>query len=266
MDDAQREDFIKRVQSYMDKAVKEAKVHTSWMNVNEEHDRALSEFLATILTKGTEFVADLAKFQARIARAGMLNSLSQTILKIAAPGVPDFYQGTELWALNLVDPDNRRPVDYARRCAMLTKIREAARRDPLATARHLLKDMSSGAIKMYLINRAMEFRRENPELFMRGDYIPLNVTGPRANHVVAFARAHNGKRVIVVCGRFFMQLSEAPPLPVDPNAWADTFIELEPGSSSSMTDLITGRSISISGGRLALSEAFAQMPVAMLHD
>ena len=234
MDAAQRDDFIKRIQGYMDKAVKEAKVHTSWMNVNEEHDRAAERISrGRYLKEGTEFVADLAKFQARIARAGMLNALSQTILKIAAPGVPDFYQGSELWALNLVDPDNRRPVDYARRCAMLDENpRSGAFRDPLATTRHLLKDMSSGAIKMYLINRAMEFRRENPELFMRGDYLPLNVTGPRANHIVGFARAHEGKRVIVVCGRFFMQLAEAPPLPVDPNAWADTFIELEPGSSS----------------------------------
>ena len=266
MDDVQRDDFIKRIRAYMDKALKEAKVHTSWMNVNEEHDRALSEFLATILKEGTEFVADVAKFQARIARAGMLNSLSQTVLKIAAPGVPDFYQGAELWALNLVDPDNRRPVDYARRRAMLTKIRDAARRDPLATIRHLLKDMSSGAIKMYIIHRAMQFRRDNPDLFVRGEYIPLNVTGPRADHVVAFARAHNGKRIVAVCGRIFMQLPEAPPLPVDPNAWADAFIELTPGPSSSMTNLITGRSISIEGGRLAISEAFAEVPVAMLHD
>jgi (1->4)-alpha-D-glucan 1-alpha-D-glucosylmutase len=266
IDDKQRDDLIKRIQSYMDKAVKEAKVHTSWMNVNEEHDRALSEFLASILKEGTEFVADFTKFHAHIARAGMLNALSQTLLKIAAPGVPDFYQGTELWALDLVDPDNRRPVDYARRRAMLTKIRTAARCDPLATTRHLLKDMSSGAIKMYLINRATEFRRENPELFMRGDYIPLNVTGPRANHVTAFARAHDGKRVIALCGRFFMQLPEAPALPVDPKAWAETSVEVEPGSSSSMTDVITGRSISIVGGRLALGDAFAQMPIAMLHD
>jgi len=266
MDSSRRDDFIKRIQSYMDKAVKEAKVHTSWMNANAEHDRALSEFLAAILKEGTEFVADLERFQGRIARAGMLNSLSQTILKIAAPGVPDFYQGTELWALNLVDPDNRRPVDYVQRCAMLKKIREAARRDPLATTRHLLKDMRNGAIKMYLINRAMEFRRENPALFMRGDYIPLKVTGPRANHLVAFARVHDSKRVIVVCGRFFTPLSEAPPLPVDPKAWADTFIEFEAGSPSAMTDLITGRSISSIGGRLAVGEAFAQMPVAMLRD
>ncbi len=265
-DEAQRAEFIKRVQGYIEKAVKEAKVHTSWMNANEEHDRALSEFLETILKEGTEFVADVAKFQARIARAGMLNALSQTMLKIAAPGVPDFYQGTELWSLNLVDPDNRRPVDYESRCVMLKKMREAARRDPAATVRHLLKDLSSGAIKMFLTNRAMEFRRDNSALFMRGEYLPLKVTGPRANHIVAFARVHEGRRIVVACGRFFAQLPEASPLPVDPKVWVDTFIEFDAVSTSSMTDLITGGTISVAGGRLRVDEAFAQMPVAMLHD
>ncbi len=101
---------------------------------------------------------------------------------------------------------------------------------------------------------------------MRGEYIPLNVTGPRANHIVAFARADEGKRVVVACGRFFMQLPEASPLPVDPQVWANTFIELEPGSSASMRDVITGRTISIAGGRLRVDEAFAQMPVTMLCD
>ncbi len=264
--DGNRDEFIKRVQQYMDKAVKEAKVHTSWMNVNEEHDRALSEFLATILTKGHEFVADVANFQTRIARAGMLNSLAQTILKIALPGAPDFYQGTELWTLSLVDPDNRRPVDYACRRAMLAKIREGARRDPLATTNHLLREMSSGAIKMYLIHRAMEFRREHQELFMRGEYVPLKVTGEGTNQVVAFARTHNDKRVIVMCGRFFMNLPEAPPLPVDPNVWAGTFVELQNDSSTSMKELITGRAISLARGRIAVDDAFAQLPVAMLYD
>ena len=263
--DGNRDDFIKRIQQYMDKAVKEAKVHTSWMNVNEEHDRALSEFLATILTKGHEFVADLANFRAVIARAGMLNSLSQSLLKITLPGAPDFYQGTELWTLSLVDPDNRRPVDYACRRAMLAKIREGARRDPLATVTLLLRDMSSGAIKMYLINRVLEFRREHPELFMRGEYVPLNVSGERADQVIAFARTYNGERVIVMCGRFFMNLPPAPPLPVDPNAWRGTFVELPSDSRKSMTDLITGRAISV-GRRIAVDEAFGQMPVAMLHD
>ncbi len=266
IDEAQREDSIERIQAYMDKAVKEAKVHTSWMNVNEEHDRALSDFLATILKAGSEFVADLEAFLSRIGPAGMLNSLAQTILKITAPGVPDFYQGTELWALSLVDPDNRRPVDYAGRRAMLAKMRDAAQRDPLVTTRDLVKEMRSGAIKMYLINRVMEFRRDNPTLFARGEYIPLNVSGPRANHVIAFARTHEGKRAVVVCGRFFTQLAEASTRPVDPEAWADTFIDLTPGASASMTDVITGRSISLEGGRLAISEAFAELPVAMLHD
>jgi (1->4)-alpha-D-glucan 1-alpha-D-glucosylmutase len=125
--------------------------------------------------------------------------------------------------------------------------------------------MSSGASKMYLMNRTMEFRREHPELFARGDYIPLNVTGPRANHVIAFARAHDGKRAIVAVGRFFMQLPEAPPLPVNPDVWAETFIELDPGAPVSMMEVITGRSISIVDGRLAVREAFAQLPAAMLH-
>ena len=101
---------------------------------------------------------------------------------------------------------------------------------------------------------------------MRGEYIPLNVSGPRANHVVAFARTHHGKQVINACGRFFMQLPEAPPLPVDPSLWIDTFIELGPDSSSSLTDVVTGRTIPITGGRIALADAFAQLPVAMLHD
>jgi (1->4)-alpha-D-glucan 1-alpha-D-glucosylmutase len=266
IDKAEREDLTKRIQAYMEKAVKEAKVHTSWMNANEEHDSALKEFLATILGEGSEFVADLAKFQTRIARAGILNSLSQTLLKIAAPGVPDFYQGTELWTLSLVDPDNRRPVDYASRRTMLAKIRESAHRDPLATVRDLLKDMSSGAIKMYLTNRAMEFRREHRELFMRGEYTALKVEGPRADHVVAFARKSASKWAIVLCGRFFMNLPEAPPLPVDPNVWKETFVILDEGSPSKVTDIFTGASISIERGRIVLSEAFAQMPVAMLHS
>jgi (1->4)-alpha-D-glucan 1-alpha-D-glucosylmutase len=265
IDKTEREDLTARIQAYMEKALKEAKVHTSWMNVNEEHDAALKEFLGTILGEASEFVVDLAKFQARIARAGILNSLSQTLLKIAAPGVPDFYQGTELWTLSLVDPDNRRPVDYARRRAMLAKIRESAHRDPLATVRDLLKDMSSGAIKMYLTNRAMEFRREYRELFMRGEYVPLKVDGSRADHVVAFARKSDRKWVVVLCGRYFMGLPEAPSLPVDPNVWAETFVILDEGSPSKLTDVFTGASISIDRGRIALTDAFAQMPVAMFH-
>jgi (1->4)-alpha-D-glucan 1-alpha-D-glucosylmutase len=266
IDNQQREDLTKRIQSYMEKAVKEAKVHTSWMNVNEEHDRALNEFLKTILAEKQEFIADLTKFQTRIARAGMLNSLSQTLLKIALPGVPDFYQGTELWNLALVDPDNRRPVDYEQRLSMLSKMHESAERDRLATMRRLLEDMRSGGIKMYVTNRAMEFRRANRELFMRGDYLPLNPTGPRAQHTIGFSRSMNGKRVIVVCGRFFMRLPEARPLPVDPRAWGETFVTIEKDAPSRVTDLFTGNSISIRNGRLELSEVFAQMPIAMLHD
>ena len=168
---------------------------------------------------------------------------------------------------NLVDPDNRRPVDYACRCAMLAKIREGARRDPLATTNHLLREMSSGAIKMYLIHRAMEFRREHPELFMRGEYVPLKVTG-RARQPGRRIRAHrimiNASSLCV--GDSSCNLPEAPPLPVDPNVWAGHLRRTWNDSSTSMKDLITGRAISIARGRIAVDDAFAQLPVAMLYD
>ncbi|HVN30043.1 MAG TPA: hypothetical protein VMT64_16210, partial [Candidatus Binataceae bacterium] len=260
---AQRKILIERVQAYMDKAVKEAKVHTSWMNLNEEHDHALREFLGAILRDGSEFLDDLTRFLPRIVRAGMLNALSQTLLKIASPGVPDFYQGSELWTLNLVDPDNRRPVDYGCRRAMLAKIREITPADSVAGVRHLLKDIGSGAIKLYLIHRAMAFRRANPELFERGEYLPLKVSGPRANHVIAFAREHEGRRVIVACGRFFSRLPESPPLPVDPQVWKDTFIELD--ADFDATEILSGRAISSGAGRIRMDEAFSLMPVAILQ-
>ena len=262
---AERMELARRVQAYMDKAVKEAKLHTSWMNVNEERDHALNEFLAAILAEGSEFVDDLEKFLARVARASALAALSQTLLKIASPGVPDFYQGTELWTLNLVDPDNRRPVDFTLRRAMLGKLRDSARRDPMATVCHLLRNLGNGAIKMYLTSRGLEFRRENHELFMRGEYVPLDVIGPRAPHVIAFARAHAGRRVLAVCGRLFTALPEAPPLPVDPKVWTDTFVSVGDGDAR-FTNVFSGATIRVVKGSLALEEVFAQMPVALLES
>jgi (1->4)-alpha-D-glucan 1-alpha-D-glucosylmutase len=261
----ERAELTRRIQAYMDKAVREAKVNTSWMNVNQEHDSALSEFLAAILAEGSEFVADLENFVRPIARAGNLNALSQTLLKIAAPGIPDFFQGTELWDLSLVDPDNRRPVDFASRRAMLGKIRESARRDPTSTLCHLLKNPGNGAVKMYVINRALECRRDNHELFMRGEYLPLDVMGPRAPHVIAFARAHGEKRVLVVCGRFFMQLPQASPLPVDPRTWNDTSVNVG-ATHVRFRNVFNGATIGAEKGSLRMEEVFAQMPVALLES
>lgn len=269
MDAAEREEFTRRIQAYVEKAVKEAKINTSWMNVNEEHDRALREFVAQVLSR-EEFLRDFSAFQERIARAGMLNSLSQTVLKIAMPGMPDFYQGTELWAFNLVDPDNRRPVDYQLRRAMLAKIRESVHLCRRESVRQMLRDMNSGAIKMYVTSCALEFRRRNPGLFAQGSYVPLAIAGERSACAVAFARRFEAKTAIAVCGRFFMSIPEAPPLPADPEAWRDTYLLLEQGSAaaSAFTDLFTGHSVTprqtAHGPALPLREVFSVMPAALL--
>lgn len=265
----ERQQYIERIRAYMDKAVKEAKVHTSWMNANEEYDQALRRFLDSILAAESPFVADLAAFQRPIARAGMLNSLTQLLLKIGTPGVADFYQGSEIWDLSLVDPDNRRLVDFSLRRAMLEKIKKGVDEDRGALVRELLKDMESGAIKMYVMNRALEFRCANRELFEAGSYLPLAVRGERANNAVAFARLLEDRQVIVVAGRFFMGLPEMPPLPVDPCVWGETCLGLARGlDAAAYTDLFTGGTLrpeTVSDGRgLKLAQVFAQMPLAML--
>src|SRR5439155_26924114 len=137
-------EFVERIQTYMTKAIKEAKVNTSWINPDEEYERAIAEFIAAILEPEGEFVRDLSKFRAPVARAGLYNALSQTLLKIAAPGVPDFYQGTELWDFSLVDPDNRRPIDYAHRKSLMAVIRRESEADPAAWCDRMIEAPENG--------------------------------------------------------------------------------------------------------------------------
>ncbi|MGE5848998.1 MAG: malto-oligosyltrehalose synthase, partial [Candidatus Methylomirabilota bacterium] len=163
--------FTARMQQYLLKAAKEAKVHTSWINPNEAYDEALQAFVARILEPGqaNRFLADFVPFQEFIARLGMVNSLAQTLIKITAPGVPDFYQGTEVWDFSLVDPDNRRPVDFVLRAALLAGLRERiAAGDLLSLARDLLDHWPDGRIKLYTIHRTLTCRRQAPDLFQAG--------------------------------------------------------------------------------------------------
>ena len=183
--------FASRIQQYMLKAAKEAKLNTSWVNPNEAYDEALKSFVARILAPGpgNRFLMDFVVFHPRIARLGMVNSLAQTLLKITAPGVPDFYQGTEVWDFSLVDPDNRRPVDFSIRAALLTGLQERiAAGSPAAVTRDLLAHWEDGRVKMYAIHRALHCRRRSPELFQAGDYVPLRTGGAGGDHLVAFAR------------------------------------------------------------------------------
>ena len=160
LDPAERETFVERLQNALVKSWREAKLHTSWNNPDKDYETAVAEFVTTILTPVAEnhFLPDFAKFQQRIAASGACLSLAQTLVRLASPAVPDIYQGAELWEFSMVDPDNRRPVDFAKRNALLADL--AHRHGP-----GLLKNWQSGSVKQYVIQQALGFRREHPEVF-----------------------------------------------------------------------------------------------------
>jgi (1->4)-alpha-D-glucan 1-alpha-D-glucosylmutase len=214
----------------------------------------------------------------------MLNSLSQTLLKIASPGVPDFYQGTELWDLSLVDPDNRRPVDYTLRAAMLREIKRAAAIDRLALARKLFANPADGAIKMYITSEALGLRRRNEMLFGQGPYRALETSGTRLRKVIAFARGGPDYHVIVVAGRFFtdllyppsdqaqsrsMAVGGAPSLAVGDDAWQDTFLSIPAAMlRERYVEVFTGQEVRAQRDRdrrqLSMADIFRHMTVALL--
>ncbi len=257
-------EFVARIQAYMIKALREAKLHTSWIDPNEAYERDIAQFIATVLDPigGAEFLAELAALRVKIERPGFFNALSQVVLKIGIPGVPDFYQGTELWDLSLVDPDNRRPVDFPRRAQMLDELCQAAELDTPGLIDRLRTSLEDGRIKMLVTARCLAVRRVRRELFVRGAYRPVTATGTARDQVIAFERSHEGARVIVACGRHFTALAAAPDDPVG-RCWGDTTIMVGDGR---VRDAVTGRSLTAGrDGTLALTEVFAHLPVAMLE-
>jgi (1->4)-alpha-D-glucan 1-alpha-D-glucosylmutase len=230
---------VARAQRFMEKAAKEAKVHTSWINPDETYDRALNAFVEAALTDRA-FVEDLVAFVATVIEPGRINSLTQTVLKLTCPGAPDLYQGTELWDLSLVDPDNRRPVDYDARRALLRSVAEGPIDEILARA-------DEGAPKLFLIQRLLRLRRERPELFVPdATYRPLLVEGRKMEHVIAFAR---GDDLVVVATRLVLGLGDG---------WGATMVELGPGEWRSV---ITGN---VHEGRIAMGPLLAGFPVNVL--
>jgi (1->4)-alpha-D-glucan 1-alpha-D-glucosylmutase len=235
----------------MQKAMREAKVHSSWIGPNTPHEEAVERFIRGAMADPA-FCAAVKGFVDRIAHAGMCNGLSQVLLKIASPGVPDFYQGNELWDLRLVDPDNRQPVDYEKRRCVLKKVRNA---DPA----ELMREPGDGAIKLLVTQRALRFRRAHHDLFAEGGYLPLRATGDSQNHVVAFARMGGRRAAIAVAGRFFTALRDS--------AWAKSALQLrrELGFQK-WRDVFTQRTIEVQGKRsLQLADVFRDLPVALLE-
>ncbi|NIQ01623.1 MAG: malto-oligosyltrehalose synthase, partial [Nitrospinaceae bacterium] len=274
------EEVIQRLITYMHKATKEAKVHTSWVNPNQSYDEAIERFIQRTLSpsKSNRFLDSFLPFQARVAKMGVVNSLAQALLKITSPGIPDFYQGTELWDLSLVDPDNRRPVDFPLREKYLEELEPLLddasaleSRDREKELRALLDQWPDGRVKLYLTACGLRWRRAHPLLFLDGDYLPLQVEGNQSDHVVAFARHHEGKTSLTVAPRLVVPLME-PDLkwPVGPSLWEDTRI-LIPNNlplPKTLVDRITHRPVALGTHNdqraLPMDQVFSIWPVALL--
>ncbi|MFA5354147.1 MAG: malto-oligosyltrehalose synthase, partial [Thermodesulfovibrionales bacterium] len=268
----EQESFRKRMREYMVKAMREAKVNTSWIGPNAMHEEAVMFFIDSILdgSAGNQFLEDFVPFQERVSRCGMFNSLSQTILKITSPGVPDFYQGTEIWDFSLVDPDNRRPVDFDARMRMIEEIMRRERAiGPLRLMEELLTEMENGRVKLYLTHKALTFRRDNRELFERGEYMPLDVDGERHNNVCSFARRTGEKVSIVVAPRFFTRLIPQGGIPCGAGVWGEAVLMIPLEDGVAYRNILTGENIPIRGlngaRNLRLAEVFATSPVALLE-
>lgn len=267
--------FVERVAAYMAKATKEAKVNTSWVNPNQAYDEAVQGMVRQMLDPagGVPFLRDIAAFSRRVAFFGRFNSLSQTLLKLTAPGVPDIYQGCELWDLSLVDPDNRRPVDYDVRRRMLARLKsraEAAGDDRRALVGDLLATSDDGAIKLYLTHGALELRRGHPDLFERGEYRPLQASGARAEHAVAFARTYGADAVVTVVPRLVASLIGGVELmPIGEGIWSDTWLVLPEEEGRVYRNRLTGELLTVEarGGQAGLSVAdvLGLAPVALLE-
>ncbi len=228
-----------RVLTFMEKAAREAKVHTSWTQPDTDYEKAFLEFVKAVLDD-REFRSDLEKFVSSLVEPGRINSLSQVLIKLTAPGVPDFYQGTELWDLSLVDPDNRRPVDFDLRRLLLSELGKLSPEEIMAR-------MDDGLPKLWVIHKSLELRKRLPEVFLSGDYRPMKALGQKADHVVAFFR---GENVGAVVPRLMLTMD---------GEWQDTWLEIPEGQ---WHNHLTGDRIK--DGKAMLRDILARFPVALI--
>jgi (1->4)-alpha-D-glucan 1-alpha-D-glucosylmutase len=271
------EEIIKRLSKYMIKAVREAKIHTSWINENGAYETAITDFIEKTLSgpESESFLSTFLPFQRRIARLGMVNSLSQVVLKMTSPGVPDFYQGTELWDLNLVDPDNRRPVDYEYRLELLKDMSQILNRptppaERLTKIAEMLEYWEDGRIKFFITARGLRLRRRKPDLFLKGDYLPLRAESNIDKNIIAFSRSYKDDLIIAIVPRLITQVvNDDHPLPVGAESWKTTrlLIPQELGERKYF-NLFTGEQVRpiIHGGQkgIFIAEALRTCPVCIL--
>lgn len=273
LDEAGYGAFTARIKEYMLKAVREGKVNSSWINMNGPYEDALMTFVDATMDNApdNEFRRDIEAFQKVIAAYGIFNSLSQTVLKITSPGVPDFYQGTELWALSLVDPDNRRPVDYGVRARMLAELKAREEEDLPGLLGELLASVEDGRVKLFVTRKALTYRRDRSDLFARGEYVALHAVGERADHLCAFARRLETLTALTIVPRFVTRLAapgKGPPL--GERVWGETAVVLPfDKGETPYRNLFTGEIVRArehnGAAALLLRDVLAHFPVALLE-
>lgn len=259
------EGYIKRIKGYILKAVREAKVHTAWLKPDTDYEEAFISFIDVILrpSEGNRFLKEFLQFQRMISHYGIFNSLSQALLKITSPGLPDFYQGTELWDLNLVDPDNRRLVDFGVRMEFLWEIMEREKTDAGTFLNEMMSYMGDGRIKLFLIYKALKARNELSDIFLKGGYLPLGVEGKYRRHIISYARNLENGWTITVAPRLLTSLIGEEEHPLGKEVWEDTHIILPAASPSVWQNAITSERVE-GGNILPVGEVLKSFPVALL--
>ncbi|MBD1397788.1 malto-oligosyltrehalose synthase [Pontibacter sp. JH31] len=253
--------LVERVQEYLVKAFREAKVNTNWSSPNEEYETAVKDLVKQLLQEDEEFMASFQPFFRKAAHFGWLYSLCQTLLKTTCPGVPDIYQGCELWDFSLVDPDNRRPVDYDQRQQFLKEIKAKDKQKELL--QELLKSPNDGKVKLYLLHKVLHLRNELKQLFDKGNYLPLQLKGRYSEHAIAFARQREGNWCLVVVPRLLTGIISENELPLGEEAWGDTELEL-PADAPQQWKQLFGDTHMQATKAIPLADLFASFPVALL--
>jgi (1->4)-alpha-D-glucan 1-alpha-D-glucosylmutase len=256
--------YTRRIQDFMVKAVREAMVHTRWTVPNLEHEQGLTNFVEVILepSPANDFLQDFSRFAEKIAYHGSLNSLSQLVIKLGSPGVADFYQGSELWDLRLVDPDNRKAVDFFTRERLLNSLNGNN-----ASLSETLQDWRSGVVKLLTTQRGLRLRQSHGALFLKGAYVPLRVEGRQKDCVIAFARRHRGDWAAVIVPRFTSRLTANLGIGLDPEAWEDTRVRLPKDAPVTWINVLTDeQSQATADGALLVKDLLRSFPAALLSN
>jgi (1->4)-alpha-D-glucan 1-alpha-D-glucosylmutase len=249
------------------KAVREAKERTTWIKFDVDYEKGIADFISGILddNPSNKFLPDFIAFQQKISWFGMFNSLSQTALKLMAPGVPDTYQGTELWDFSLVDPDNRRQVDFAERIKMLDALIKMEAENLETLLETMLSTMNTGQIKLYVLYKALKLRKDKPDIFAKGQYIALSTNGTHSQSIIGFVKKYAGSCIAVIVPRFLTDLIGPNELPLGKRIWGDTAIEMHKDAlPASWRNVLTNETF-IGSERYLAGDLLSKFPVAVLE-